>query len=359
MRGIGRNGKSNTKLGQSRRQDGAGLTNLANTCYMNSVLQSIFHAASYRCEILNTTFSEDSIGEKLNWLFNEMMDSTCVNPRELARALDLNVGTQEDAQEFLLRLLHETDDSVLPAKINDIETTTASTATPAEGAAVAPATNHELPSYAFRGYTEQTIQCTNVDFSKTRKQKFLDLTVDIVGFQNLKDALLDMFTRPDLLTGPNQYRAAEPYGLQDAEKRLRLVSLPSVLCVTLKRFRYDSDLGTLKKIGDPLEFPDALDMSKYAHVAVPVNEGDGQAQVQAQAQSQSQYLLNSVVVHEGTATFGHYTCYARSDPSMRPDYWLLFNDHMVSEVSYDQVCKASFGNTRGSSSAYLLFYSKR
>jgi ubiquitin C-terminal hydrolase len=130
-----------------------------------------------------------------------------------------------------------------------------------------------------------------------------------------------------------------------------------MLCVTLKRFRYDSDQGALKKIGDPLEFPVDLDMAKCAPGATPADEGD--AQTQAQAQSQTQYLLNSVVVHEGTATFGHYTCYARPDPSKRPDYWLLFNDHSVSEVSYDQVCQASFGSARGSSSAYLLFYSKR
>lgn len=318
---------------------------------MNSVLQSIFHSASYREKVLNAVFLTDSIGEKLNWLFKEMMDSTYVDPRELARALDLNVATQEDAQEFMLRLFHEIDDSVLSAEIDGKKITTTAT-----GVAPAATADLDLPSHAFRGYTEQTIECTNVDFSKKRKQRFLDLTVDIVGFHDLKDALLDMFTRPDLLTGADQYRAAEPYGLQDAEKRLRLMSLPSMLCITLKRFRYDSDSGMLKKIGDPLEFPVALDMTKCAPAALPTNDEDGRTH--AQAQSQRQYLLNSIVVHEGTANFGHYTCYARPDPFKRPDYWLLFNDQSVSEVSYDQVCRASFGSTRGGSSAYLLFYSK-
>ena len=63
------------------------------------------------------------------------------------------------------------------------------------------------------------------------------------------------------------------------------------------------------------------------------------------------------MVHEGTTNFGHYTCYARPQPHLRPDHWLLFNDHMVSQVSYQEVCKASFGS-HGNRSAYLLFYQK-
>ena len=247
-----RRGKpSSTKLGHST-PNAVGLRNLANTCYMNSVLQSMFHCTSYREKVLETMFLQNSIGEKITWLFQEMMSDDdgiyTADPRQVAQALNLNVGTQEDAQEFMLRLFHDIDDSLLqqeeelnkpPSVIDDIT----------------------IPSHIFRGYTEQTIQCINVDFVKKRKQKFLDLTIDIVGFRNLKDALMNMFSQPDLLTGENQYRAMEPYGLQDAEKRLHLISLPQMLCVTLKRFQYENDSGSLKKIYAPLEFPLTLDLS--------------------------------------------------------------------------------------------------
>ena len=247
-----RRGKSSsTKLGQSA-SGAVGLRNLANTCYMNSVLQSMFHCTSYREKVLETMFVENSIGEKITWLFQEMMTDDdgiyTADPRQVAQALNLNVGTQEDAQEFMLRLFHDIDDSLVQ---------------PEEGQNKQPGMTDDvtIPSHIFRGYTEQTIQCINVDFVKKRKQKFLDLTIDIVGFRNLKDALVNMFSQPDLLSGENQYRAIEPYGLQDAEKRLHLISLPQMLCVTLKRFQYENDSGTLKKICDPLEFPLTLDLS--------------------------------------------------------------------------------------------------
>ena len=247
-----RRGKpSSTKLGHST-PGAVGLRNLANTCYMNSVLQSMFHCTSYREKVLETKFLQNSIGEKITWLFEEMMVDDdgiyTADPRQVAQALNLNVGSQEDAQEFMLRLFHDIDDSSLQPmeELNNQPDVT-------------------IPSHIFRGYTEQTIQCINVDFVKKRKQKFLDLTIDIVGFRNLKEALVNMFSQPDLLTGENQYRAIEPYGLQDAEKRLHLISLPQMLCVTLKRFQYENDSGTLKKICDPLEFPLTLDLSGKSH----------------------------------------------------------------------------------------------
>ena len=73
------------------------------------------------------------------------------------------------------------------------------------------------------------------------------------------------------------------------------------------------------------------------------------------------YQLSSVVVHEGSAGFGHYICYARPDPKKTPEKWLKLNDQIVSESNFKEVCEVAFGSNKSekfSRNAYLLFYSR-
>ena len=74
------------------------------------------------------------------------------------------------------------------------------------------------------------------------------------------------------------------------------------------------------------------------------------------------YLLSSVVVHEGSAGFGHYVCYARPDPKKHPNGWLKLNDNAVSDVSAKDVFQTSFGTKnpdKYSKNAYMLFYTRK
>ena len=124
-----------------------------------------------------------------------------------------------------------------------------------------------------------------------------------------------------------------------------------------------------------------------SHTATTANTSSNTTSSTTSENLNSSYELSSVVVHQGSATFGHYMCYARPDPTNRPDYWLLLNDHIVTDVSYEDVCRAAYGNSISSSTkerflgissdnnsggegysngrednnkcAYLLFYSRK
>ncbi len=74
------------------------------------------------------------------------------------------------------------------------------------------------------------------------------------------------------------------------------------------------------------------------------------------------YKLHSVMVHEGSARFGHYWCYVKqkSDHTHPGDpvtsQWFRYNDTDVTSATTDKLQKESFGVSDTSSSAYCLVY---
>jgi ubiquitin C-terminal hydrolase len=88
------------------------------------------------------------------------------------------------------------------------------------------------------------------------------------------------------------------------------------------------------------------------------------------------YDLNSIVVHAGSASFGHYyclvnkTCDENNDDEKKENLnnekekekkkeWLMFNDHVVSKFNGEEALKIAIGNNRSTENAYMLFYVKK
>lgn len=108
----------------------------------------------------------------------------------------------------------------------------------------------------------------------------------------------------------------------------RVLELPEMMCIQLKRFRHD-----LSKISSPVNFPlVGLDMRPYLHK-------DCKSKI-------SMYDLTAVICHHGTANGGHYTSFAKHELTGK---WFEFDDQLVTEVSPEVV---------QNSEAYVLFYRK-
>lgn len=147
----------------------------------------------------------------------------------------------------------------------------------------------------------------------------------------LSDCLAAFFSA-DELKGDNMYSCEKCKKLRNGMKYSKVLKLPEILCIHLKRFRHEFMFST--KIGSYVSFPlEGLDMGPYLHK-------DCKDQVTV-------YDLISVICHHGTAGGGHYTAYSLNYIN---EQWYEYDDQFVTEVDMPVVegCEA-----------YVLFYRKR
>lgn len=122
----------------------------------------------------------------------------------------------------------------------------------------------------YAGRLVDYIRCIDVDYESERVDKCLDFSLAIVPFDSnvaMKSLTecIEMFLRPEILDGDNQYYAEAFQKKVDAIKGLKLCKLPQIMSIQLKRFVFDfsNDYVVQKKLNDIVKFPMILDMNKY------------------------------------------------------------------------------------------------
>uniref|UniRef100_A0A8C5CFQ3 Ubiquitin carboxyl-terminal hydrolase n=1 Tax=Gadus morhua TaxID=8049 RepID=A0A8C5CFQ3_GADMO len=146
----------------------------------------------------------------------------------------------------------------------------------------------------------------------------------------LEDCLAAFFAA-DELKGDNMYSCERCKKLRNGVKYCKVLSLPEILCVHLKRFRHEVMYSF--KIGSHVAFPlEGLDLR-------PFLAKDSPSQI-------TTYDLLSVICHHGTAGSGHYIAYCQN---VINGQWYEFDDQYVTEVHETVVQSAE---------AYVLFYRK-
>uniref|UniRef100_A0A6G1SCE3 Ubiquitin carboxyl-terminal hydrolase n=1 Tax=Aceria tosichella TaxID=561515 RepID=A0A6G1SCE3_9ACAR len=382
----------------------AGIRNLGNTCYMNSVLQCLSHIQRFTSSVekqpgikvdLNSTSNGSGTHKrKLMQLSNvnanskpelliETLRSTiyllkksgksCIIPESLFSMIGRNPRfrgyQQQDAHEFLRYVLDRLDKECLEnyPDSDDKRTNNDNNNVKRIKKDQVPKSGASIIGNIFGGILQNEVNCLECGFKSHKQDPFMDLSLDIPspraksatvphgnnsdnssespdqdssntngGTCHLIDCL-SSFIELEELTETELYYCSNCQKKQRSTKRFWIRKLPDVLCLHLKRFRYNNFIRT--KIDDYIQFPiQGLDMKRF----VMANKHE----TRGSSCGPTTYDLVAFIEHHGSGVgSGHYTAYCRHE-----DYWFHFDDSSVTACDESTVRR---------SKAYILFYNKR
>ncbi|XP_005378392.1 PREDICTED: ubiquitin carboxyl-terminal hydrolase 2 isoform X1 [Chinchilla lanigera] len=330
----------------------AGLRNLGNTCFMNSILQCLSNTRELRDYCLQRLYMRDlchtsSVHTALMEEFAKLIQTiwtSCpndvVSPSEfktqIQRYAPRFVGyNQQDAQEFLRFLLDGLH--------NEVNRVTVRPKSNPENLDHLP--DDEKGRQMWRKYLERedsrigdlfvgqlksSLTCTDCGYCSTVFDPFWDLSLPIAKRGYPEVTLMDcmrLFTKEDVLDGDEKPTCCRCRARKRCIKKFSIQRFPKILVLHLKRFS-ESRIRT-SKLTTFVNFPlRDLDLREFA----------------SENTNHAVYNLYAVSNHSGTTMGGHYTAYCRSPVTGE---WHTFNDSSVTPMSSSQV---------RTSDAYLLFY---
>ncbi|XP_062339445.1 ubl carboxyl-terminal hydrolase 18 isoform X1 [Osmerus eperlanus] len=311
----------------NRTQGIRGLVNYGFSCCVNALLQS-FCATWELVDILdkwNPLHVENknrNVPLQLKEVFKAMQSdhSQPVSHHDFLKCLDKNrirLYVQHDADEVFLLILNflqrQMDEDTLVQAILSL----------------------------YKVSLETVLHCRDCTYIQSYTSFLLSLPLHIKEDHNSLEDCIKSFFEPEVLRDTEKCYC-EQCGMKTCATRgFKIISLPPILCLHLKRFRSYHDYT--KKLQCKVTFPETFDFLEI------VKE---ETLSQKYVTNGSKYSLCAVIVHIGIARFGHYTAYVhhKGDQS-----WYYANDSSVRKVCWSDV-QSSYGGDGREKTAYMLLY---
>uniref|UniRef100_A0A3B4GI75 Ubl carboxyl-terminal hydrolase 18-like n=1 Tax=Pundamilia nyererei TaxID=303518 RepID=A0A3B4GI75_9CICH len=290
-----------------------GLSNYCLSCCVNSLLQT-FSATWEIAELgdaRNVALHLKRVLEAMRGGLPQLAPH-----RDFLHCLDQNrfrrkINVQHDADEVFLSILNfihqQMDNRVLAGEIQDL----------------------------YKISVETHLQCLKCNSIQTETSYMLSLPLYVKEDDNSLEGCMNSFFEHQELKGINSCFCAHCGTKNPSRQGVKLLSLPRILCMNLKRFR--NSRGSTHKLDCRVPFPETFDFSQSLQDVFSENF------------AQCRYTLYAVVVHSGYAMFGHYTAYVRHRENK---CWYYADDSHVQQ----NASLFSFFFFCCSRTAYMLMY---
>lgn len=328
-----------------------GIINMGNTCYLNSVIQTLVHVPplfqllksidvvninpnllteielmGYQIltlvRMINEAIRKPLKKEDYVWL-NEGMGCVALRPSSLVETIrgrdprtEISGKGQKDAHEMLLLCFQAIEALCLvSARINGSSATALCLDNIICGQSV---------------WEVKCLSCSN-NFKRFEIWKYL--SIPLQNGQTLQKSIDTVF-QDEYLTGSNKYYCTTCERLSDAIQKHNLQHLPECLFLQLMVFEFKD--GELCKSLDTVDIPKNLIMFSSNSI---------------------RYTLNAVISHLGHSLFsGHYVSIVRKNRKL-----FLCNDEEIEEVPASSLAGSTAEDTfsRPYASPYILAYSRK
>lgn len=330
----------------------AGLRNIGNTCYMNSILQCLSSTKLLKDYVISKSYIKDinqdgKLMDAFYHLLTKMWSQTS-NPVDVSPFKDIFQRLapqfagyeQHDAQEFLRFLVDK-----LHADVNRVYTKPKNL--PVIDDKLSDnllATEHwkryllSENSYIldlFGGQLKSTLQCLVCGNKSVTFEIFWDLSLPLPTYTSYVtnvsiNDILRNFIQEEILDNREKPKCSRCKIEQRMSKSYSFQKLPKYLVLHLKRFQ---TTNSYRKLSTIVQFPlTGLDMSSFLAKAVS---------------SPRKYNLYAVSNHIGTPFTGHYTANCKHPHG---GDWFTCNDSSVTKIATPVTPKVV------NADAYILFY---
>ena len=331
-----------------------GLTNLGNTCFLNSCMQALNHTYELNLFLdskkyeknIKSDIPESVILEEWNNLRDVMWGNNGIvspnrfvyNVQQLANKKNRELFTgwaQNDLPEFLLFMIecmHNCISRSITMRImGNVENSTDLLATECYKMLQHTYSQEysEVMDMFYGIYVSELMSLDGTIKHTAKPEHFFILDLEIPKSNATLYDCFDAFTQSEIMEGDNAWFNEAAGEKQPVQKRMTFWNFPKVLVITLKRFSADGQ----RKIQDLIDFPlNDLNLTKYVSGYNP---------------NQYIYDLYAICNHSGGPMGGHYSAFVKNIDNE----WIHYNDTNVQRgLSISQIVTPK---------AYCLFYRKK